>query len=274
MTLLSWWRSGKKKKEAAPEQPVRVLSYQCAVVQGLGSREQQEDAWKLVNASDVSVIRQEGILALVADGMGGMEDGALASATGIRVMEDDFRKMDRQKPLPEQLVRSLRHAADEVCGLLQGNGGSTMIACMLYQEKLCYAGVGDSYLYLLRNGSLIRINREQNVLHKRYLEWIQDGLVEASAGEGVSQPHAIIGFLGAKSLEDIDSLRRPMPLENGDVLLLCSDGVGGVLSPEEVREILSCGDANRASAALHQSVLAKNRKHQDNFTAIVICCKK
>lgn len=274
MSLLSWWRRNKNVPASAISTHGRYLSYQCAAMQGIGTREQQEDAWTLINATDVTQIRNMGLLAVVADGMGGMSNGTLASSTGIRILSDDFQKMDRTMALEPQLTRSLCRAAEEVHGLLRGSGGSTMVACLLYDEQLCYAGVGDSYLYLLRGDTLVRINREQNVLHQRYLEWIREGAVERSAAEGVHQPQAITGFLGINELRDVDQLCRAMPMKDGDVLLLCSDGVGGVLSPEEVQRCLQLRDANEVAASLKQAVLSKGRRHQDNFTAIVICCKK
>lgn len=278
MNLLSWWRQSRIKPAEEPAmEPVRTeryLSYQCAALQGIGAREHQEDAWTLVNARDVTQIRKMGLLALVADGMGGMANGALASSTGIRVLSEDFQRMDRTLPLEEQLSASLLRAAEEVRRQLRGTGGSTLIACILFEAQLYYAGVGDSYLYLLRRGTLIRINREQNMLHRRYLDCIRDGQVSVSAAQGVSQPQAVTAFLGAQPLEEVDCLHRAMPLEDGDVLLLCSDGVGGVLAPEQIRECLRLPDANDAAAALQQAVLAQRRKHQDNFTAIVIRCVK
>jgi protein phosphatase len=65
-----------------------------------------------------------------------------------------------------------------------------------------------------------------------------------------------------------------MPLEDGDVLLLCSDGIGGVLSEAEITECLSLTDANGACEALQSRVLEKNLIHQDNFTGVVIRCNK
>jgi len=65
-----------------------------------------------------------------------------------------------------------------------------------------------------------------------------------------------------------------MPLMDKDVLLLCSDGVGGVLTQQEISECLSVPDANEAALALQKAVQAKALPHQDNFTAIVIRCEK
>jgi len=274
MKLLSWWR--KKTPEPAPEQelPQRCLGYQCAAVQGIGARERQEDAWTLINAEDVTQIRNNGLLALVADGMGGLEHGALASQMGIQVISDDFRELDRNGPLEQQLAQSVLHAADTVYGRLQGVGGSTVIACMIFDQKLYYAGLGDSCLYLFRQGKLIRINREPNVLHKRYLEMVRQGNMDISGIPGIAQPHAVTNFLGMDRDSELDWFCKAMPLMDDDVLLLCSDGVGGVLLPSEICECIRIPDANAAAAALEQKILLKGFTNQDNYTAVVIRCKK
>ena len=274
MKLLSWLR--KKREVSAPELPVqpRCMSYQCAAMQGIGSRESQEDAWALVNAEDVTGIRREGLLAVVADGMGGLEHGALASRIGIQTISEDFRLFDRSALLERQLAESVLHAAEAVYDRLQGAGGSTVIACMVFDEQLYYAGMGDSYLYLLRQGKLIRINRPQNVLHEHYLERIRQGCMDISEITGVSQPNAITGFLGIDQISELDWLCRAMPLMDGDVLLLCSDGVGAVLLPSEICECISIPNANAAADALQQRIFSKGYTNQDNYTAVVIHCKK
>ena len=102
-----------------------------------------------------------------------------------------------------------------------------MIACILYEQKLHYAGVGDSFLYLLRGGELIRVNREQNTRKNRCLSLIRSGSMDPALAENIPQGQAVTQFLGIDRLEDVDWLRRALPLKEGDVLLLCSDGVGG-----------------------------------------------
>ena len=84
----------------------------------------------------------------------------------------------------------------------------------------------------------------------------------------------ILSMEEAARLEDVDWLRRALPLEDGDVLLLCSDGVGGVLTRQEVQECLTLKNANDACGALRDAVLGKQLLHQDNFTAVVIRCGK
>lgn len=274
MKLRPWLRRKPPKPAAEPAAPERYLSYQCAAVQGIGTRERQEDAWILINAEDVTRIRNEGLLAVVADGMGGLEHGALASQMGIQIISEDFRDMDRTEPLEQQLAQSVLHAVDAVYSRLQGAGGSTVIACMVFDQQLYYAGLGDSYLYLLRQGKLIRINREQNMLHKHYLEMIRQGNMDISVIAGATQPQAVTNFLGMDRDCEMDWLCRAMPLMDDDVLLLCSDGVGGVLLPSEICECIRIPDANAAAAALQNKILSKGYANQDNYTAVIIRCKK
>lgn len=266
------WRKPKSPAPAAPK--ARALSYQCAGVQGMGSREQQEDVYAIVNAEDVTRIGAEGLLALVADGMGGMRSGAQASNHAIAVVAEDFHILNREEPLEPQLAGCIDHACEEVYALLQGAGGSTMIACILYQQRLYYAGVGDSYLYLLRRGELIRLNREQNMLHRRYLNLIRGGSMDPALAKRDRESQAVTQFLGIDRLEDVDWLRQALPLEDGDILLLCSDGVGSVLSCQEIQDCLFLKTANDACRALNAAVAGKRLPHQDNYTAVVIRCEK
>lgn len=252
----------------------RLLSYQCAAMQNIGARSYQEDNYQLVNANDVTQILSDGLLALVADGMGGMRGGAQASQRGIDTIVEDFRILDRNEPLEPQLAGCIDHACEAVFDILQGTGGSTMIACMLYQEKLYYAGVGDSYLFLLRKGTLIRLNQEQNVLHRNYLKQIRGGSMDPLPARNGDENHAVTHFLGIDELEDVDWFRRAMPLEDGDILLLCTDGVGGVLSQEEIIDCLKWPNPNDACGALNHAILQKQLPHQDNYTAVVIRCEK
>lgn len=271
MKLFSWLKP-KMARQTAPVD--RVLSYQCASLQGIGTRQQQEDACSLVNAGDVTRLREEGLLAIVADGMGGLQSGDQASGMAVGIIGRDFGLMDRSQSLEPQLAGAVDHACEEVYRELKGRGGSTVIACMLYDQHLYYAGAGDSFLFLLRRGRLIRINRQHNMKNQRYLELIRMGCMDPEPARTMREKDAVTQFLGVDRLDDVDWLRRAMPLEDGDVLLLCSDGIGGVLSEAEITECLSLTDANGACEALQRRVLEKNLIHQDNFTGVVIRCNK
>ena len=84
--------------------PRRLLSYQVGNMQNQGGREYQEDSFCFVNATDVTEIKTQGLLALLADGMGGLEDGKAVSETALQLLREEFLAMDRGGNLAEQLI--------------------------------------------------------------------------------------------------------------------------------------------------------------------------
>ena len=252
----------------------RLLSYRLANLQGVGAREHQEDSFVVVNAFDVMRIKEQGLFFAVCDGMGGMADGALASQTAVQSLRTSFMSMDRSDDLAAQLRDSIFQASSEVESRIGGDGGSTVVACLVYQENLYYASVGDSFLYLLRNNTLYRMNREQNVCHQSYMEVIRGGGIDPSDYQDQSDAAALTGFLGMIGLDDVDCSVRPFPLREGDILLACSDGVGGVISENEVREILSLPSEQDMCQQMEQKLINYARANQDNYTAFVVKCVK
>ena len=90
--------------------------------------------------------------------------------------------------------------------------------------------------------------------------------------QGLPNGAALTGFLGMPGLDEVDCSVLPLPIDGGDVLLACSDGVGGVLSPEEVAKALQMPTPEEMCASLEAMIASYNRPHQDNYTAIVIQC--
>lgn len=271
---MAFWNRRRKKQTAPREQTAqeRLLSYQVANLQGIGNRQRQEDAFAFVNAMDVTEMKRGGLLAVVADGMGGMRDGKVASETAIASIKADFQAMDRQGDLAGQLRDSVLAAGQKVFQALGGDGGSTVVACLFYEEQLSYASVGDSFLWLLRDGQLLRLNRAHNVRQERWLETIRSGSMDPEPARADNEAEALTQFLGMDGLEDVDCLRRPLRLRDGDLFLLCSDGVAGVLTEETLRACLGEGTPEQICAALENAILLENRRFQDNYTALVIRC--
>lgn len=281
---MAWldWRSS--RKDPVPEEPEedfaqelepipQLLSYQVSNLQQRGARPYQEDSFAFVNALDVTDIRENGLLAVLADGMGGMEAGKQVSEMAVASVMAAFETMDRTDDLAKQLQASVEETDRTLERQFGGYGGTTIIACILYEEKLYFTSVGDSYLYLKREDSLYRLNREQNYRHQLYMEAIRGGRLDPAAADADGDGSRLSTFLGMGGLADIDTLRRPFPLQDGDTLLICSDGVGGVLTEEEVLQCLRCQDASENCERLDAAVQAQRRKHQDNYTALVIRCE-
>lgn len=261
----------RKKKNKRPEVK-RLLSYQIANLQEIGARTRQEDSFTFVNAFDVTGIIEKGLLFVVCDGMGGMKDGKAASETAIASIRQSFNDMDRDADIAGQLKESVYLAADEVEKRLEGDGGSTLVAGILFQEKLYYASVGDSFLYLKRGKQLYRLNREHNLCCQKYLEGIRSGNMDPSVGRECPEAAALTQFLGMRGLSDVDCSVRPLPVRDGDVLLACSDGVGGVLDEGEILEALTLHSSQAMCQRVEQGIIAHAKANQDNFTALVVKC--
>lgn len=265
-----------KKKENGPivsrPRVERLLTYQVANLQELGAREWQEDSFATANAFDVTEIRDKGLLFVVCDGMGGMKGGKLASETAVASIRQSFADMDRNADLAKQLRASVYLAADEVGKCLEGNGGSTLVAGILFQEKLYYASVGDSFLFLKRGEQLYRLNREHNLCCQTYLESIRSGNMDPRAGRECGEAMALTQFLGMTGMDDVDCSVRPLPIRDGDVILACSDGIGGVLEEAELLGALSLHSAQAMCQQMKQQIIAHGKKNQDNYTAMVVKC--
>ena len=136
-----------------------------------------------------------------------------------------------------------------------------------------FACVGDSPLYLLRDQQLNRLNQEHTVCTQRYEEALLSGSTDPSSARNDPQSHAVTSFLGREELDQVDCLLRPLPLQAGDVLLLCSDGVSGTLSEETLLACLQQETPEYSCIALEEKIKTRNKPGQDNYTALVIRCE-
>lgn len=266
----------KRAHTVAPQHPVyieRFLGYQIANLQGIGTRQNQEDSFAFVNAMDVTEIKNNGLMALMADGMGGMQDGKLVSEAAIAAVADDFRQMDRRQDLCVQLAESIYRANDILYDEFRGRGGTTMVACIFYQEYLYFASVGDSFLYLKRGDGIYRLNREQTCRQEAYLAQLRLGRLDTAEADADRDGVRLSQFLGCDELEEIDALFRPMRIQEGDIFLLCSDGVGGVLEEPVLLDCLKEPTPEQSCIRMEQEILAQRRPGQDNYTALVISCR-
>jgi len=265
MGLFNW----KRPRQRPPE---RLLSYQVANLQGLGTRERQEDSFAFANALDVTEMRRKGLLAVVADGMGGLSNGKLVSDLCVKSMLAGFSELDRERSIPAQLRDCALSTSEQLYEQFHGTGGTTLVGVLIFQECLHWISVGDSFIYLKRGHGLYRLNREQTLRAQTYLELIRSGNLDHTEADEDPDGPRLSEFLGRETLTDIDQSLRPLPLENGDRLLLCSDGVAGGLSESTILACLEAETPATACNRLEGEIQALEWVHQDNYTALVIQC--
>ena len=272
MGLFKRWRRGSTAPASAPDAPPRLLTYQVGNLQGQGTRSYQEDSFAFANAMDVTEIRRRGLLAVVADGMGGLEDGRLVSQAAVAGLLAGFGEMDRSGDLAVQLRDCVLNTGEALYQRFQGAGGTTLVACLVFQEMLYWISVGDSFLYLKRGPGLFRLNREHNYRAQLYLRAVREGRLSAEEADRDPDGHRLSQFLGRDVVDDVDYSLHPLPLEDGDTLLLCSDGVGGVLDERVLMDCLEGCPPQEACARIDGAVRALGRVNQDNYTALVVAC--
>ncbi len=250
------------------------LSFALANLQGIGKRENQEDSFAFGSAIDPAEIGRKGLLAIVADGMGGLEGGETASKTAVTALLSAYEDMDPEQDPARQLEDAVYKADMLVTQKLRGRGGSTLVAGFIHREQLTCVSVGDSGIFLLHDRKLTRLNRSHNKFARVILDGIDDR--EYPLGRAGSDPEkdALTNYMGMDGLEEVDIFRRPLTLSAGDVLLLCSDGIYGVLSHEQLESCLHRATPAEMCAAMREGIETANLRYQDNFTALIVQCNQ
>lgn len=244
------------------------MKLEVANVQHQGQREYQEDSFGI---SDIQN-EKKGVLAVLADGMGGMAGGDVASSMAVSTILEDFNSIEEIENPIELLIHLAEHANEKVSRIpeLQINdGGTTLILCYINHYNLYYLSVGDSRISLIRDGKIRQLNKE-HTLGNSLDEMVKRG--EMDYEEAMSNPmrKMLTSFIGSDEIPKIDYSKEVIPLLSKDKIILMSDGIFGTISDEEIEEILDNSDLNISARLMEHWVLSKNKKHQDNFTAILI----
>ena len=260
------FRRRKKKRANKPEEPGTELpkperppALELANLQGLGCREEQQDAFGI---SRMDRYEAEGLLAVLCDGMGGMaEGGKIATETaaeliGLFPWEDD-----------SFVPNWIRQRSARVYRQFRGHGGTTLVAAQVKGDRLSFWCVGDSDLFLLREGKLYSLNTRQEYQNELILRAL-DGAFPLENAFLDPQSGALSEYIGKEEVHG-DCSRIPFPLLPGDALLLCSDGVSDTLTLKQLREALGL-PPQACCDKLEREILLAQKPGQDNYTAIVI----
>jgi len=249
----------------------RRLSYQVGNLQKLGSRSTQEDSFAIVNALDVNEITRNGMLAIVADGMGGMKDGKLVSEAAVDGFVRAFHNLDREDDIAKQLYNSVHQVNDNLHDKFCGVGGTTVVMVMIYNAKAYWVSVGDSTIYLKRNSGLFKLNKDHTYHNELYLEELYKDEIDKEQVESNEDKARLSEFLGNSRIGEIDYNLRPLKLEKDDVIFLCSDGISSFIDEKSISASLEF-PPTIACEQLNNLIIQKSNKRQDNYTGLVISC--
>jgi PPM family protein phosphatase len=231
-------------------------------------RENNEDRYSYWEPANDLEFPIKGRLAIVADGMGGYEGGQEASRIAVEAIEEVYANGAAGDPR-SWLLEGFQAAHHRIQGYadkypdLQGMG-TTCTAMALLERQLYYAHVGDSRLYLVRGASISRLTHDDSYVSRL----VENGVLRAEEAETHPQRHILTAALGAGSNIAPDSPAQPVSLEAGDVLLLCTDGLWGLLAESEIQSAV----AGKTAAEICDNLVetAKKRGGPDNITMQVL----
>ena len=248
---------------------MKIGNLTYAVRSVIGNRDEQQDCVGILAEGD-------SLLAVVCDGMGGLEGGALASSTSVSTLIEIFKKRDTTEKVSELYCYSVDVLDERISSFVDENGyrlnaGSTIVSVFVENGNFNWMSVGDSRLYLLRGDDIVQATRDHNYFLK--LDDMRQTIGEEfkPTDSELAKGNALISFIGMGGIEIMDISMNPIALLPGDSILITSDGLFKVLSDMNIKEIIKTNE-NIESAA--DSLLEMTEKlspdDRDNISFVLI----
>jgi serine/threonine protein phosphatase PrpC len=231
-------------------------------------RQNNEDSFGYWEPEDDQQFLRKGRLAVVADGMGGYEGGQEASRLAVETLVEVYRDYGGDDP-QAALVEALQTAHEQIREYsfdhpeLRGMG-TTCTAAAIVQDALYYVHVGDTRLYLIRDGQITRVTRDHSYVGRL----VESGMISREEAETHPQRNILTAALGTNPDLIMDSPGQPKPLRPEDVLLICSDGLWGQVRDSEILDAVENKSAEQTGRKLIE--LARERGGPDNITVEVL----
>ncbi len=244
------------------------MAIEFAEVSLTGDREDNQDRAAVASGEGASML-------VVMDGMGGHAYGARAAEVGCKVMLELFRA--EPKPVFDPLG-FLHLALGRAHAAVVGIGGklaidlrprATCAVCLVQRQEAYWAHVGDSRIYHLRGGAVLSRTRD----HSHVEQLLREGTISEEEIPSHPMRNFVECCLGGEPALPEMSLSRRQPLEEGDVLLVCTDGVWSNLKDAEIASFLRPGNgkANGSCGSslekLVERAVAASTPHSDNASA-------
>lgn len=241
--------------------------------QDQGKREYQQDAMSIKPFSSIG-----GVLAILADGMGGYEGGEIAS----QLVSDNLREFTIEgDDIGDSLKKYLLKGNDAIAEYKKEHPnvksmGTTGVAFFMTDKKCQWVSVGDSPLYVIRDrNSIKRINENHSVAGLLDLQ-VKKGEISQEEALSSGQRHMLTSAVSGENIPQID-VSTSWPVKENDIFILASDGIE-TISEDRIKEIVvgltasgvTQENIQKACEALVQDVLHQETKNQDNVTVIIL----
>jgi PPM family protein phosphatase len=214
---------------------------------------------------------EESLLLVLADGMGGHLHGEIAAQTAIHVYMQAFAQVAHPLvPDPESFLRDvMQRAHDTILQYAQdhqlpGNPGTTCVVALVQDGHIWWAHAGDSRIYLLRNKELIPLTHDHSLVQ----QWADWGIISQEETRIHPDRNKITNCLGGVPNSFFVESSPQFPLQQGDLLLLCSDGLWGPLTDSEMGAALDLAPLDRALESMMNEAIDREGTTADNTTVV------
>src|SRR5579864_1635361 len=231
-------------------------------------RTNNEDSYLYWEAEDNDDFRIKGRLAVIADGMGGYEGGQEASRLAVETVRHFYDSRFDGGPQATLLhafstahenIQRYAHDHPQFHGM-----GTTCTALAIVDRELCFAHIGDTRVYLVRPDSVARLTRDHSYVGRL----VESGIVRSEDAETHPQRHILTAALGSGSQVAADVSQEALALEDGDTLVLCTDGMWSLVNEQEVASVIE--ENSPADTCGELVKMAMQRGGNDNITVLVL----
>ena len=262
-------QSSHKIVRKVPE--IIALSYTAT-----GNRKYQQDAVYVSGSRKIAGNRKTRVFAAVCDGMGGMADDGRASSTAIHMFREGFEKIEKEPNIQiptffRQGIRSVDAVISQFPKEAGKGSGTTLVAVIAENNRLYWASVGDSRIYILRGRDMIQVTRDHNYM-LRLQQMVDNGQMTLQEAQAKKQKEALISFLGIGNVTLMDINEQPFEMQFGDIVLLCSDGITKTLPDDQIRDIIKNDAVSMKEKAkiLVEAAVRGNTHSQDNTSVAIL----
>jgi serine/threonine protein phosphatase PrpC len=229
-----------------------------------------EDSMISILPEDPQVMAKKGALFVVADGMGGQSRGHVASEMAVNTVKEAYYA-DESDDVSTSLLQAMQRANAAIYQTNQAKNpppeknaivGTTCVAAVLRGETVYVANVGDSRAYIVRGDQVMQISQD----HSLVAEQIRQGLLTPEQAREHPQRNLIYRCFGEETDVEVDLFSEAV--QEGDLLVLCTDGLSNLVSDEELEEIVQ--RSGPQESVYHLVERANEHGGTDNITAIVV----
>ncbi len=221
------------------------------------------------NEDSVGIFRTElGLLFILCDGLGGGSSGEFASKQTLKKIYNSFITST-----VEDLIVRIKNAVENANmyiyqrsnGNLNFKGMATTCEILLLNAKSFYwAHIGDSRIYIYKNGKLKQLTKDHSLIQ----EMMDEGKVKSTNAKKDKRANVVSKAIGDLKIPVIDTSRMILPTKSPFKFFLCTDGVTSVVNDQELEDLLSLSDLQETSLSLKN--LIERRGSPDNYSFVII----